>query len=134
MNADQRTAIAVAVVRRGDAVLIGPRSADVPLAGYWEFPGGKVLPGESVDAAAVRECLEETGLRIHIRGTCAVVDHDYDHGSVRIHFLDAVPLNLEETPSTPFRWVPLIELDRYRFPPANAAVLAALKVDSSGRE
>lgn len=52
--------IAIAVVQRGEQFLIGQRPLGVALAGLWEFPGGKVLPGESPEAAAVRECQEET--------------------------------------------------------------------------
>jgi 8-oxo-dGTP diphosphatase len=127
MDTQPLTAIAVAVVRRGDNVLIGPRPAGAPLAGYWEFPGGKVLPDESPGDAAVRECLEETGLRIRVSQASAVVDHRYNHETLRLHFLDAVPLDPESLPRSPFRWIPILELDEYQFPPANATVLEALK-------
>ena len=60
------TEIAVAVVERDGSFLIGLRTAGLSLAGMAEFPGGKVEPGESPSAAAVRECLEETGLQIEV--------------------------------------------------------------------
>ena len=56
------TSIAVAVVEHEGRVLIGQRPPGTALAGYWEFPGGKIGAGERAEEAARRECLEETGL------------------------------------------------------------------------
>src|SRR5437764_2006476 len=58
------TPIAVAVVEKDGHFLVGQRPEGVSLAGLWEFPGGKIEPGESPEAAAVRECLEETGVDV----------------------------------------------------------------------
>ena len=130
MDPRDATPVAVAVVEHAGAVLIGPRPEGAPLAGYWEFPGGKVRDRESADEAAQRECLEETGMKIHIERTCAVVEHDYDHGTVRLHFFLARPRDPDQPPRAPFRWVPIAQLDEYRFPAANAAVLRELNSPS----
>ena len=125
--ATQRPAeIAIAIVRLQDAVLMGPRPEGKVLAGYWEFPGGKMRTGESPAQAAARECLEETGLRIRPHELLAVVDHRYDHGMLRLHFVDAVPIEPVTQPYDPFRWVPIETLGDYRLPPANAQVLRIL--------
>ncbi len=124
---EQPTAIAIAVVRQTDCVLIGLRPAGKPLAGYWEFPGGKIGSDESPGEAAVRECCEETGLRIRVARTIAVVDHRYEHETLRLHFVEALSTEAESQPHLPFRWVPIAELDKYPFPPANAGVLETLK-------
>ena len=58
MSSDSPVQIALAVVRHDDSVLIGQRPAGVPLAGYWEFPGGKILDDETPQEAAARECRE----------------------------------------------------------------------------
>ena len=129
MNTQTPTEIAVAVVRRGCEVLIGRRPDGVPLAGYWEFPGGKIRPDETPAHAAIRECLEETGAQILVSRSLAVAEHRYDHGSLRLHFLDAIPTDPDSPPRPPFRWIPIAELDQYRFPPANAKVLETLKAD-----
>ncbi len=118
--------IAVAIVRLQDAVLMGPRPEGKVLAGYWEFPGGKIQAGESPARAATRECLEETGLRIQTHELLAVVDHRYDHGMLRLHFVDASPIDPDSPPQLPFRWIPTESLGDYRFPPANAEVLRIL--------
>jgi 8-oxo-dGTP pyrophosphatase MutT (NUDIX family) len=58
-------AVAVAIVTSGLGVLVGRRRDGSP---PWTFPGGKIEPGESPEAAAVRETLEETGLRVRATG------------------------------------------------------------------
>lgn len=123
---DQISRIAVAVVQRESSVLIAPRPSGAPLAGLWEFPGGKILPGESLQEAAARECLEETGLAVRIVRRLAEETWQYPHGRLRLHFLAAEPLDASGKPRPPFRWVPVGELDRYEFPPANADVIRRL--------
>jgi len=68
-SAPRRVEVAVAVIERDGQFLIAQRPAGVPLAGYWEFPGGKIEAGESLEAAAARECWEEAGLEIRITGS-----------------------------------------------------------------
>jgi mutator protein MutT len=119
--------VALAVVRHADRVLIGRRPEGVPLAGLWEFPGGKVRPDESPEEAAVRECREETGLEIRLRDRLATVEHQYAHGRVRLDFFAAEPADPERAPAEPFRWVPIVELGGYCFPPANAGVVNRLR-------
>lgn len=124
------TDIAIAVVEQHGRYLIGLRPAGVPLAGYWEFPGGKVRPGESPPLAAARECREETGLAVEVQGLLGVVDHAYPHGQVRLHFFACKPRLPETTIASRFRWVPASELAQYRFPPANDSLLARLAADA----
>jgi len=119
--------IAVAVVQHAGRVLIGRRPADVPLRGMWEFPGGKVREGETPQQAVVRESLEETGLAVRVVGAYPEVVHHYEHGPVRLHFFAVEPVDTTAEPSEPFVWVPVGELDRYEFPPANAAVIRVLR-------
>lgn len=118
--------IAVVVARHEGRVLIGRRPAGAPLAGFWEFPGGKVRPGETPEQAAVRECREETGLDVRLVGSAREVFFEYEHGRVRLHFFAAVPLDPARPPAAPFVWVPVAELGGYAFPPANAQIVDAL--------
>ena len=89
---DQIVTIGVALVWRGDRLLVGIRPEGAPLAGYHEFPGGKAAPGESPADAAVRECLEETGVAVRILAERLRRRHDYPHGSLDLHFFDCLEL------------------------------------------
>ena len=58
------TKIAIAVVKNGDRFLVGQRSQDQVLAGFWEFPGGKIKKNENPDDAIIRELDEELNIFI----------------------------------------------------------------------
>ena len=114
-------------------LLIAERPADKAWAGYWEFPGGKIEPGESHEAALLRELREELGLDLanetltHYyhgsRGTEVILDFYY----IRLT-RDIAPQGLE---GQCWRWVSRAELTTYRFPEPNTAVLQKLQNASS---
>ena len=82
-----RVDVAVGVVLRDDgAVLIGQRVAGKPYAGWWEFPGGKLEAGESVEQALARELHEELGLESVTSTPWVVRGHVYPHATVRLFF------------------------------------------------
>jgi len=118
--------IAVAIVRRQGQVLVGKRPEGVPLAGMWEFPGGKVLKDENPSVAAARECLEETGIEVRIGLPYGEVVYSYAHGTLRLHFFAATPVDPARAPREPFRWVAIADLADYQVPPANAEIVAKL--------
>lgn len=76
--------VVAAVIRRGSKVLLASRPADKPPAG-WEFPGGKVEPGETPDAALIREIHEELGVRVIPGAELAALRS----GRVDLHFIAA---------------------------------------------
>ncbi|RIK84207.1 MAG: (deoxy)nucleoside triphosphate pyrophosphohydrolase [Planctomycetota bacterium] len=115
--------IAIAVVEHDGRYLIRRRPEGAPLAGYWEFPGGKALSGEPAEAAAVRECLEETGLVVRAVGRLVELDHQYDHGALRLSFERCACVDSAAKPAGGFEWVDGSALGDYRFPPANETVL-----------
>lgn len=117
--------IAIAVVEHEGRFLIGIRPDDVPLPGLAEFPGGKMLPEETAEEAAVRECLEEAGLHVEPLGTHSIADHEYRHARVRLHFI-ACRVVGDDRPRAPFRWVPRDELAQLQFPAANAELISQL--------
>jgi 8-oxo-dGTP diphosphatase len=124
------TEIAIAVVEQDDRFLIGRRPAGVALAGLWEFPGGKVEPGESPEAAAIRETLEEAGVQIVIEGEYPEVVHQYDHGKLRLHFFRCRLAQVAQQPSERFVWVSRSALGQYQFPAANARLIDDLRRSS----
>ncbi|HEX4842324.1 MAG TPA: Nudix family hydrolase [Limnobacter sp.] len=87
MHNKPRVDVAVAVVFNPHGeVLWGCRPQGKPYAGYWEFPGGKVEAGESVWQALVRELREELNITALDGGPWFVIEHDYEHADVRLHF------------------------------------------------
>lgn len=79
--------VAVGVIERPDGqVLLARRPEGKPYAGYWEFPGGKVEPGEPVADALARELAEELGLAAVRSVPWITVSHTYPHATVRLMF------------------------------------------------
>lgn len=79
--------VAVGVLVRADgAVLFGQRRAGKPYAGWWEFPGGKLEPGERVEQALARELREELGIEVRRSLPWVLREHVYPHAHVRLSF------------------------------------------------
>jgi len=110
-------------------VLIARRRAEDTLGGFWEFPGGRLKPGETVSACAVRETREETGLAVRPERLIGTVERPDDgRERLRLHFVlcrasegEARPYESEEV-----RWVQPRRLGQYRFPSANETIIAWL--------
>jgi mutator protein MutT len=122
----QATPIAVAVVESAGRFLVGQRPAGVPLAGLWEFPGGKIEPGETPAQAAARECLEEAGLAVEIIGSYPAQVERYDHGTVQLFFLACRPLDPSRPPAGLYRWVARSDLRGLDFPAGNRSLIDRL--------
>lgn len=120
--------IAAAVIENRGLFLIARRPDHVVLGGYWEFPGGKRRPGESLLACLAREVQEEVGIEIHAAEPLDRVVYTYPHGVVDIRFFQCRlragtprPLGCAEV-----RWVSGADLATCRFPPANESVIRRL--------
>jgi 8-oxo-dGTP diphosphatase len=122
------TEVAAAVVERPGEFLLAQRPAGKPYPGYWEFPGGKIEPGEDAYAALVRELREEIGIEVREATPWITRVYAYTHATVRLHFFrvtrwDGEPQPLEEQS---IAWQPVTAPDVSPMLPANAPVLAAL--------
>lgn len=81
------TEVAVGILLRGDgAMLLSTRPAGKVYAGYWEFPGGKLEAGETVEQALRRELTEELGITIGAIDVWKVTEYNYPHALVRLHW------------------------------------------------
>jgi len=120
--------IGIAIVEHSGGYLVGVRGPDIPLAGYAEFPGGKCLPNESPEHCAVRECLEETHLKVVVDKLLTRCEFNYSHATVDLHFFLCHPVQESSVRDdhNGFRWVPRTELGGLKFPEANAAVVKLL--------
>lgn len=72
------------LVREDGAVLVCQRALNSHLGGLWEFPGGKVEPGETPEAALIREMWEELALEVRCERALSPVDWDYGRGAMRL--------------------------------------------------
>jgi 8-oxo-dGTP diphosphatase len=122
---------AAALVDRDNRVLIAKRPAGKAMAGLWEFPGGKVGPGETPEAALRRELREELG--IEVCETCLAPFTFASHAYAEFHLLmplflcrnwdgDIAPLEGQE-----IKWVRAARLPDYPMPPADAPLIPWLR-------
>lgn len=123
--------VAVGVIRSPDQrILISRRAPGAHQGDLWEFPGGKVESGETVQQALYRELSEELDLRtVHTEPLCRV-SHDY--GDRRV-LLDVWTVNewrgtARGMENQPLRWVPVDELDPKDFPVANRLIIRCLRL------
>ncbi|MEP0916536.1 A/G-specific adenine glycosylase [Leptolyngbya sp. DQ-M1] len=121
--------IGVAVIWNEQRILIDRRKAEGLLGGLWEFPGGKVEPGETIEQCIKREIQEELSIEIEVGEHLITVDHTYTHFRVtlNVHHCRYVsgepqPIECEE-----IRWVTVDQLPEFPFPKANIKIIEALK-------
>jgi len=124
--------VVVAVIWRNGRILIDKRKPEGLLGGLWEFPGGKVHPGESLEAALRREIREELDIEIEPGRRIATVDHAYTHFRVRIHAFECSYVAGEPRPIAcdALKWVRPADLNRYAFPAANKKIIQRLQSSS----
>ena len=123
--------VAVALIDADGRVLIAQRPEGKQLAGLWEFPGGKVEPGERPEAALIRELREELG--IEVSESCLAPFVFASHGYPDMHLL--MPLYLcrrwEGAPTArehaALKWVKPTGLRNYPMPPADEPLVAYLR-------
>jgi 8-oxo-dGTP diphosphatase len=131
LNTRKRVHVAVGVIRSRDGqILVAQRSANQHLGGLWEFPGGKVEAGETVNQALARELHEELGIDVLAQSALCCIQHDYTDKSV---LLDVWNVNefsgtAQGKEGQPLRWLFPHELKHTDFPQANRAIIRALQL------
>ncbi len=110
-------------------ILIDRRRPGGLMGGLWEFPGGKIEPGETVVECIKREIREELGIEIEVGDRLIVIDYIYSQFSITLNVhhcqhLTGIPQPIE---SEEVRWVTLDQLDQYPFPAANIQIINALR-------
>ena len=127
----KRIEVAAAILVRAGRILVCSRPRGSDLADFWEFPGGKAEPGETLREALIREIREELALEILPQDIFWRLDHDYPDKSVRVTFFFAELCDPEAEPvprdNQDMRWVAPGELDGVRFLEADLPVACALR-------
>lgn len=123
--------VSAAVIERDDAFLLTRRAEAAHLGGLWEFPGGKVEHGESVEDSLVREIREELGCGVVVGRSLLTSRHAYQDLHVELHFFEAT-LTGEPVPQLgqEMQWVGRADLASLPLPEADADLVALL---TSGR-
>lgn len=117
--------VGCAVIYRQGKLLIAQRRPGDTLGGFWEFPGGKLDCGETLEACIAREVREELAVTVKAKRLIKSVTHDYPAKRIRLHFficdfLYGEPVKHECMDA---RWVALEDLRNYTFPPADRDLL-----------
>jgi 8-oxo-dGTP diphosphatase len=123
--------VAAAIVIERGRVLLTQRKSGTHLAGAWEFPGGKVEPGEDPRDALARELREEIAVDVAVGELVEVTFHRYPTKSVLLLFYIAARAEGSPEPVAvdvaAVRWAGVDELKDELFPPADVAVLAKVR-------
>ena len=121
--------VVAALIWDNDRFLACQRPAHKTRGLLWEFVGGKVEPGETPEAALIRECKEELNITVTPKDIFMELFHEYPDLSVKLSLYNAeivsgVPQRLEHND---IRWITPAEIDQYEFCPADVEILRRLK-------
>ena len=123
------TDVVAALIWEGDRFLACQRPAHKARGLLWEFVGGKVEPGETLEQALIRECREELDITVAPRDVFMEVIHEYPDLKVRLTLFNAAIA--EGTPKAlehhDIRWITVREIDGLEFCPADEEILKKLK-------
>ena len=113
--------VAAAILFSGEKILIAKRASHKHLAGYWEFPGGKIENDETPEACICRELKEELNIQVTVNNFLA--DNEHDFGTFKIllkayicTFLDG---DFSLTDHDEIKWVDAGELNSFNLAPAD---------------
>ena len=123
------TEVVAALIWDEDRFMACQRPAHKARGLLWEFVGGKVEPGETKEAALIRECQEELGVTVAVEDIFMEVTHEYPDLTVHLTLFNAriaegVPRKLEHND---IRWMAVEEIDDFPFCPADVEILERLK-------
>ena len=121
--------VAIAVIEQDGRYLISQRLPKDSFGGFWEFPGGKSNPGETLEACLAREIQEELGVEITVGTKLQVVEYQYPRRKIHLHcfscrIVTGEPRAIE---CSTWRWVLPKELLNYAFPPASKQIIEGLQ-------
>ncbi len=117
------------ILNQHHEVLIALRDSSQHQGGLWEFPGGKVEPGENVEQALSRELREEVNIKVINCYPFQKVEHDYGDKDVilDVWVVDKHSGKAKGREGQAIKWVAINNLDDYQFPNANLAIIKAIK-------
>jgi 8-oxo-dGTP diphosphatase len=120
--------VTAAIIRDGANILVVRRGQGETLAGYWEFPGGKVELPETLQECLERELFEELDIATKVTNVVAVSDYKYENGAIKLVALEAEILHGEIKLSVhdKLRWLTPNEIVELKLAPADIPIAHAL--------
>lgn len=124
----KRIEVVAAIIVRQDTILATERGYG-EFEGWWEFPGGKVEPGETPEQALVREIHEELNCDIKVNDYLCTAEYDYPtfHLSMRCYLSELADDSFELLEHHAARWLNRAELDNVKWLPADLQVIEAIR-------
>ena len=125
----RRIGVGIIWDRDRQRILIDRRLPEGEMAGFWEFPGGKIEPDEDAIACIKRELREELAIEVEVSDHLITIDHEYEtlRVSLIVHHCTHISGEPQTIACSEIRWVTVEELDHYQLPAANYQIVDALK-------
>lgn len=121
--------VVAALIRDGERFMIFQRPSTKTRAFQWEFVGGKVEQGESLEEALIRECREEIGVTVRVGEIFMEVDHEYPDITIHLTLFNAeiAEGEVQMLEHNDIRCITPDEIPHYEFCPADDEILAKIK-------
>jgi len=120
--------VVAGILHRNDHLLLTRRRPDAHLPNLWEFPGGKVEDGETLEIALQREMMEELGIEVRVGDLFFQTTHTYPERSIALFFFNCTIAagDVQAIDVTEFRWVKTSDLSSLEFPEADRELIKRL--------
>lgn len=120
--------VACALIKRGDEFLITQRSEEMSHPLEWEFPGGKLYPGESPERCLIREIMEELNVNVKVEQLLPSVTHDYGLQKIKLipFICSIISGELDPTEHNDIKWIKKSELNNYSLLAADMVIIDRL--------
>ena len=122
--------VTAAIIRNSaNKILICQRTDNSSMGGFWEFPGGKLEPDETLEECVIRECREELSVNISVKDVFAQTRYQYPDKLINFTFFNAVitdgdiHMNVHKN----IKWVDISDIKKYNFCPADIEILDMIK-------
>ena len=129
MNTGTVIEVVGAIIKDSGKYLVGQRAANKTQGGLWEFMGGKIEPGETLEQALKRECFEELALEIENERIIDSVVHEYPEKTIRLTLIECNPKNgsvPQALEHQEIRWVTIDQMRDIDFCPADKELVEKL--------
>lgn len=124
--------VTAGIIVKAGKILIARRSGKKHLAGFWEFPGGKIEDGEAPEECLLREIKEELGIEIEVKRLFHENTHEYSPDKIillKSFICSHVSGEIRLKDHDEFNWVRINDFDSYKIAPADLPIIERFKLD-----